>query len=66
MIDNQYNFTKKHTKSKGPRIRVIMKLTLQIIADARGVTKSAVKKAAERGKVDLLDIKSIAGYILGK
>ena len=43
-----------------------MKLILQIIADARGVTKSAVKKAAERGKVDLLDIKSIAGYILGK
>ena len=64
MSDKQYNFTKGHTKSKGQRQRIIMQITLQAIADARGVTKAAVKKAVERKKLDLSDIKSIAKYII--
>ena len=64
--DNQYNFTKGHTKSRGKRVRIIMKITFQLIADARGISKAGVRKAVERGNLDLLDIKSIAKYILGR
>ena len=66
MPTNQYNFTKGHTKSRGKRVRIIMKITFQLIADARGISKAGVRKAVERGNLDLLDIKSIAKYILGR
>lgn len=46
------------------RQRVTLKITQQIIADTRGVTKAAVRKAVERGKLNMHDLKSIAEYIL--
>lgn len=53
-----------NTYQSRPRQRILIKVTRQMIADARGITVSGVRQAAKQGRVDLHDLGSIARYIV--
>ena len=49
---------------KRKRTKVYLKITPQIIAKARGVSKGAIHQAIYRGILDPRDLISVAKYIL--
>ena len=55
-----------NTYQKRKRAKVYLKITPQVIADARGVTRGAIHRAISRGTLDPRDLESIARYILKK
>ena len=50
-------------RRKGRR-HMILKVTLKMIAEAKGCHINTVRRAIEAGKLDVKDLKSIAKYIL--
>lgn len=46
------------------RNRILLKVTWKMIADAKGVSKRTVQRAVKSGKLDVLDLKSIAEYVV--
>ena len=53
----------ENTYQKRKRTKIYLKITPQIIADAKGVTVGAIHKAKLRGVLDMTDLKSIACYL---
>jgi len=53
-----------NTYQRRKRTKVYIKVTPQIIANARGVSIGAIHKAINRGVLDPKDLISIAKYIL--
>ena len=47
------------------RIHMVLKVTLRMIAEAKGCHVNTVRRAIEDGKLDVRDLKSIARYING-
>lgn len=47
-----------------PRIRIVLKVGLGMIADARGVSKRTVQRAIVSGKLNPSDLMSVANYIM--
>lgn len=45
------------------RVRCLLKIDWQMIADAKGVSKRTVQRAYQAGKIDILDLRSVAEYI---
>ena len=54
-----------NTYQRRKRNKIYLKVTPQIIADARGVTVSAIHKAISRRMLDPRDLLSIAQYVRG-
>jgi len=55
-----------NTYQSRKRTKIYLKVTPQIIADARGVSIGAIHKAIYRGILDPRDLISVAKYILNK
>jgi len=49
---------------KRNRTKIYLKITPQVLADARGVSKAAIHRAISRKILDPRDIVSIARYVL--
>jgi len=47
-----------------PRTRVLLKIDLKMIADAKGVSKKTVQRAIQKGIINMDDLRSVAGYIM--
>ena len=64
---SEYNYGFKkgdNTYQSRKRTKVYLKITPQVLADARGVLRGAIHKAISRGILDPTDLLSIAKYIL--
>lgn len=48
---------------KRKRTRILLKIDLKMIADAKGVSKRTVRRAINTGKVDTNSLSSIINYI---
>jgi len=53
-----------NAQQKLSRVKIYLKITPQVIADAKGVTRSAIHKAIYRGILNPSNLISIAKYIL--
>lgn len=55
-----------NTYQSRERTKIYLKVTPQILAKARGISKGGIHKAISRGILDPRDLVSIAKYILKK
>ena len=53
-----------NTQQRLKRVKIYLKITPQVIADAKHVTRAAIHKAIYRGVLNPRDLVSIAKYVI--